>query len=336
MPITKPKTSAPPVPSSHPQTSSRCQPATPSDMFPPPLSQDTRLKRPLASRRTGGPRTAEGRARSSLNAIKHGGYVTASSAAQEFQATFSELVSRINPVGVVEEGVVNSLAVELFRLSMLGKLELERVQSAVHSEVSTLELAQALEYPWTKTHPDELRNPPELKALRSRIGSYLATQLGSLLSQCGPTPSAPEERTIEALRLAVDDMQLSGDDNANDLGAGDAHRDVEPYPEPAYLDELDRHMRELARGNELLRNGMALPSDTQPLVDYWLLRNYHRIEATRRDLQVAKLVEVLTSEGVRRARGHAMRQLDDCVRLLELLRGGPVDFGPARRARLKD
>lgn len=305
-------------------------------MFPPQLSQDTRLKRTLSSRRTGGPRTAEGRARSSLNAIKHGGYVTASSAAQEFQATFSELVSRINPVGVVEEGVVNSLAVELFRLSMLGKLELERVQSAVHAEVSTLELAQALEYPWTKTHPDELRNPSELKALRARIGNYLATQLGSLLSQCGTTPSAPEARTIEALRLAVDDMQISMGDDANDVGTGDTHLDDDTYAEPAYFDELDRHMRELARGNELLSNGMALPSDTQPLVDYWLLRNYHRIEATRRDLQVAKLVEILTSEGVRRARGHAMRQLDDCVRLLELLRGGPIDFGSARQARLKD
>lgn len=336
MPIIKPKITAPPPPSSRPESASRAQSATPSAVFPPALSQDTRLKRPLASRSTGGPRTAEGRARSSLNAIKHGGYVTASSAAQEYQATFSELVSRINPVGVVEEGVVNSLAVELFRLSMLGKLELERVQSAVHAEVSTLELAQALEYPWTKTHPDELRNPPELKALRARVGSYLATQLGSLLSQCGTMPSAPEARTIEALRLAVDDMQISLDDDANDSGAGDAHKDDGHHHEPAYIDELDRHMRELARGNELLSNGMALPSDTQPLVDYWLLRNYHRIEATRRDLQVAKLVEVLTSEGVRRARGHAMRQLDDCVRLLELLRGGPVDFGSAWRARLKD
>jgi hypothetical protein len=71
------------------------------------------------------PSTAEGRARSSLNAIKHGGCVTATSAAQEFQATFSELVSRITPVGVVEEGVVNALAVVLCRLSILGKLELE-------------------------------------------------------------------------------------------------------------------------------------------------------------------------------------------------------------------
>lgn len=131
-------------------------------------------------------------------------------------------------------------------------------------------------------------------------------------------------------------MHISDDGEANAPSTGDGYQDDEPYPEPAYLDELDRHMRELARGNELLSNGMALPSDMQPLVDYWLLRNYHRIEATRRDLQVAKLVEVLTSEGVRRARGHAMRQLDDCVRLLEFLRGGPVDFGSAWRARLKD
>ena len=304
-------------------------------MFPPPLSQDKRLKRPLTSRRTGGPRTAEGRARSSLNAIKHGGYVTASSAALEFQTTLSELISRINPVGVVEEGVVNSLAVELFRLSMLGKLELERVQAAVHAEVSPFELAQALGYPWIRSHPDELRNPPELSALRTRVGSYLTSQLGSLQSQCGSKPSVADTRKIEAIRLAVDDMNCGGDGDPNALGTGGLqHYSEEHYPEPAYLDELDLHMRELARVKDLHSSGIALPSGTQPFVDYWLLRNHHRIEATRRDIQVAKLVEVLTSEGVRRARGHAMRQLDDCVRLLELLRGGPVDLGSAHRARL--
>jgi hypothetical protein len=237
-------------------------------------------------------------------------------------------------VGVVEEGVVNSLAVELFRLSMLGKLELERVQAAVYAEVSPFELAQALGYPWIRSHPDELRNPPELKSLRERVGSYLSAHLGSLQSHCGSKPSAADTLKIDAIRLAVDDMNCVGDGDPNALGAGGLkHYSEEHYSEPACLDELDRHMRELARVKDLQSSGMALPSDTQPFVDYWLLRNHHRIEATRRDLQVAKLIDVLTSEGVRRARGHAMRQLDDCVRLLELLRGGPVDLGSAHRAR---
>ena len=47
---------------------------------PKPTQRDPRLKRPLNSRRTGGLNTSEGRARSSLNPVKHGGYVTAKTA----------------------------------------------------------------------------------------------------------------------------------------------------------------------------------------------------------------------------------------------------------------
>jgi hypothetical protein len=245
----------------------------------------------------------------------------------------SELITRINPIGVIEEGVVHSLAVELFRISMLGKFELERIQAALRAEVSTAELAQALDYPWLRSHPDELRNPPSICELRKRLSDYLTSQLSSLLTQHGASPSACEARKIDAFKLALEDMQGNVDDFPNE----DARADVEasldvPSPEPAYFDELDRHMREIVRTNELLNDTMALPSDTQPLVDYWLLRNFYRIEATRRELQVAGLLEGLTNENVRRARSHAMRQLDDCVRLLELLRGGPVTLGSPRLA----
>ena len=298
--------------------------------LPPPSRQDSRLKRPITSKRTGGPRTSEGRARSSLNAIKHGGYVTAKSAALEFQDTLDELVDRINPIGAVEVGIVNSLAVELFRLATLSKLEVERVQSAVLSEVSTLELGQSLDYPWLSTHPDELRNPPALEVLRARLRGYFFAQLGSLRSQCGTKPSESDLRTIEALSNAVEDMTSNSHTAPDDL----AHMDEGAGHEPAYLDELDRHMRMLAFGNDLIGKGMALPADLQPLVDYWLLRNYHRLEATRRELQVAQMVMLLTNDNVRRARSHSMRQLDDCLRLLELLRSKPLELGSRRPTRL--
>jgi hypothetical protein len=293
------------------------------DLGMPPLRQDSRLKRPIASLRTGGPHTSEGRARSSLNAIKHGGYVTAKTACLDYQQILGELTQRINPVGAVEEGVVESIAIELFRLSMLGKLEVERLQSAVCAEVGTLALAQALDYPWAQTHPDELRNPPQLATLRNRLAPYLESQLASLQAQCGASPSESDSRTIEALRLAVQDM-------AEGAGAGDDEPD-DTHPEPEYLDELDRHMRAVASGHDLLHNAMAVPADVQHLVDYWLYRNRRRIEATRRELQVAQMVMVLTSDGVRRARSHAMRQLDDCMHLLEILQGVPLDLGETSR-----
>jgi hypothetical protein len=93
---------------------------------PKPVSRDPRLKRPLNSRRTGSANTSEGRARSSLNAVKHGGYVTAKTADLAYHQILGELTQRINPVGAVEEGVVESIAIDLFRPSMLGKLEVER------------------------------------------------------------------------------------------------------------------------------------------------------------------------------------------------------------------
>jgi hypothetical protein len=202
---------------------------------PKPIQREERLKRPLNSRRTGEPNSSEGRARSSLNAVKHGGYVTAKSAGLGYRQILDELTQRINPVGAVEEGVVESIAIELFRLSMLGKLEVERLQSAVCAEVGTLALAQALDYPWAQTHPDELRNPPQLSTLRNRLAPYLESQLASLQAQCGASPSESYSRTIEALRLAVQDI-------AEGAGASDDETD-DTHPESEDLDELDRHMR---------------------------------------------------------------------------------------------
>ena len=300
------------------------------DLPPRPVEREARLKRPLNSNRTGGARTSEGRARSSLNAIKHGGYVTAKTAGLGYLQILDELTQRINPVGAVEETVVESLAVELFRLSMLGKLEVERLQSAVSAEVGSLELAQALDYPWAQTHPDELRNPPRRSTLRARLRSYFSAHLLSLKAKSGPNPSPADWQTIEALRLGVEDLCAPAPDGDDE----DAEVPSDSLRDPAYLDDLDRYMRDVAGSDDLLRQGMALPADVQPLVDYWLLRNYHRIEAKRRELQVAQMVMVLTNDGVRRARSQAMRQLDDCMHLLEILQGTALDLGATSRERL--
>ena len=102
----------------------------------------------------------------------------------------------------------------------------------------------------------------------------------------------------------------------------------------AILDDPEATPNDRFVAYDLLKNAMAVPADVQHLVDYWLYRNHRRIETTRRELQVAQMVMVLTSDGVRRARSHAMRQLDDCMHLLEILQGVPLDLGATSRDRL--
>ena len=80
----------------------------------------------------------------------------------------------------------------------------------------------------------------------------------------------------------------------------------------------------------MLADSMVLAVDLHHLVDYWLFRNSHRIEATRRELQLGQMVRILTDQQVGRARELAHRHVQQCIELLELLQARPVDLGGKR------
>ena len=277
--------------------------------------RDERLKRPLKSNRSGGPRTSEGRARSSLNAIKHGGYVTAKSASVAYQALRDELTIRISPIGAAEEGIVESLALELYSLTMLGRLEVERLQAATSAEVNLIELAQTLSYPWTRTHLEALRSPPSPSVLTARLLDFFEGHLHELEGQKAAGLSRADQLTVSAVGFFIDDLK---------------NERLEGSQEPDYLECLDRHVLTLGTGHAMLADSMALAVDLHHLVDYWLFRNSHRIEATRRELQVGQMVRTLTDQHVGRARDLAHRHVQQCIELLELLQASPVDLGGKR------
>ena len=277
--------------------------------------RDERLKRPLHSNRLGGPRTSEGRARSSLNAIKHGGYVTAKSASVAYQALRDELTIRICPIGAAEEGIVESLALELYRLTMLGRLEVERLQAATSAEVNLIELAQALSYPWARTHLEALRSPPSPAALRARLLDFFAGHHQELEGQKAAGLSNADQLTASAVGSFIDDLK---------------NERLEGGQEPDYLECLDRHVLTLGTGHAMLADSMFLAVDLHHLVDYWLFRNSHRIEATRRELQLGQMVRILTDQQVGRAHELAHRHVQQCIELLELLQARPVDLGGKR------
>ena len=226
-----------------------------------------------------------------------------------------ELTIRIGPVGAVEESIVESLALELYRLSMLGKLEVERLMAATTAEVSLIELAQALSYPWTRTHLEALRSPPSLSTLRARLVDFFKRHLDVLDGQHGAGLSKGDQLAASAVGSFIDDL---------------ANERLDEGQEPDYLECLDSHVLTLGTSHVMLADSMALAVDLQHLVDYWLYRNHQRIEATRRGLQVEQMVHILTDQHVGRARDLAHKQVQQCIALLEMLQARPIDLGGKR------
>jgi hypothetical protein len=91
-------------------------------------------QRPLPSRRSGGPRTAEGRRRSSQNACKHGLYtdegflegaaLELGEDPRQFQRLLKGLIAARRPVGALELAVVEDIALLLLKKARLDKAEL--------------------------------------------------------------------------------------------------------------------------------------------------------------------------------------------------------------------
>ncbi len=162
------------------------------------------LKRPLNSSRTSDLNTSEDRARSSLNAVKHGGYVTAKTAGLGYQQILDELTQRINPVGAVDR----HLALSTLNAGQAGgrAATVRGRRRGRHPRARAgARLPPGADAPRRATQ----RNPPQLA---NRLATFLESQLASLHAQRGGSPSDSDLRTIVALRHAVLDMSVDDDD----------------------------------------------------------------------------------------------------------------------------
>jgi hypothetical protein len=88
----------------------------------PPITQD-----PTPNTRTGGPRTPEGKARSSKNALKHGltarDVVVTPEERPEFEELLASYTAELSPCGVLEETLFNEIVHAAWNLRRLHRLE---------------------------------------------------------------------------------------------------------------------------------------------------------------------------------------------------------------------
>jgi len=151
---------------------------------------DKRIPRPAspkkaaASRANGaksrGPLSLEGKARSSMNALRHGGYTDAILLGNEdpadLEALYADFAARFNPIGLVEIGLVEEMAAAHWRIRRYW-----------FAESATLDMEMINHNPISKENVSSSPNPrvsplPSLTShpkARKRWSSTIASNPGS-------------------------------------------------------------------------------------------------------------------------------------------------------------
>jgi hypothetical protein len=118
-----------------------------------------RLKRTLG-RRSGGPRTPEGRASASKNSLTHGAYAARLPDSVEFLAYRDQARVELSPSGLLEATLSDALAHDAFKVDRLREIEMSCLMRATNKGLDTIEIARRMNFPWAQNHHELLSQPP--------------------------------------------------------------------------------------------------------------------------------------------------------------------------------
>ena len=269
--------------------------------------RDSRIGRHEPIRRSGGPRTQEGRAVASRNALTHGAYAMPPSSSDEYGQHLVQTERYFNPSGPVQSHLVDQIAHEIWRLGTIGRYERCAVSMLEASEPGAALIASAVGFPYGPEHHHLLCRPDDL-VLRSRLSWRLDDMGLSAGEGLGPLPEL-----ARALRRP--------------------HPGPDIDAEEALMRRVDDALR-LGRSGGALHARLAGPGGPELLAEYWVLRNHDAIARERWALVNARVLELLSRPALVRARQSSaatLLKLHDRLMLLQQTHPHGVPVHGARR-----
>lgn len=155
-------------------------------------SASPRIKRMMPGHfeRSGGPNSREGKARSSQNSLRHGGYVSPSSDSEKLALIEQGLRKQFHPQTPHQDLLVKELARAHHGLALMGDLMDENLALGADTPPNALALSARVDYPWPD-HASELIDPPDALVLQRELGRLLLKQLGEHpVTHPNPEPQA--------------------------------------------------------------------------------------------------------------------------------------------------
>jgi hypothetical protein len=259
------------------------------------------------SRRSGGPKTAQGKAKASKNSIDHGAYAVKRPETDSYYA-YAELIHReLRPIGPLQQEMADSAAYDAFKSMRLREIERRDLLRAEQEQVSTKKLAELTGFPWADTHHELLAEPINQALLQKSIHRSwrsFAAPKGDVGSPEGR--STPDRMVVELYDEGCKVLSSPG---------------LVQFIEEGFFARLDVVMLEARTQQNYLGRRIHEQRSEMLLVQYWLYRNAARVSQCIHKLHDDKIVDVLSDERIVRAKAHVSNSLRNNIATLAALKG---------------
>ena len=254
---------------------------------PPAYSGDERLSR--RRKRSGGPRTEQGRAVAAMNSTKHGGYARALPESNEFYLLGMQVERELSPRGVIEQRLASNIAHSIHKADLIEAYERDRVTAAHSRPLDPSLVAQRVGFPFGQPYRQLLVEPINMVRLQRKLFKQWEN-LARPPSPDGPRSLArlPDSRVSRLYRKGLAALGKGGRPQALLY---------------EFYEELDIVMSEAQAQLNYLGQRAHQQDEELMFVLYWLFRNAEVVNACIKEIRAELAIEVIQDEKLARVKG---------------------------------
>ena len=275
--------------------------------------EEPRLKRRL-SKRSGGPRTPEGKSKTSQNATTHGGYVTPLRVSDEFCHFEQGVFGNLEPIGTIETELASQIASTLWRCKLMREYIDNELDAVEFDDVVNRQLATETDFPFEVRYHYLLNVNENENFRRQRFVKFWSTSCDEL---SGPS-------SADAIVAACDGrVREIFQETLQVMGLPDMHQAMHEK----FFDSLDRVMLEANECRNSLGIKLKQLDDLTELVNYWIYRNSLKISAARKRIREREAIRIMCDPNIERAQSTANYTLTKQLNTYWLLKNTEMNTG---------
>lgn len=271
-----------------------------------PRTTDDRLKRRLP--RSGGPRTAEGKARSSLNSLKHWAYANPSLLTlRDGYYDFANAVKvELQPQGQLETATADSIAHEAFRNKLIEETEMHRVRASEYKRLDPGEVALRMGFPFAEEYQYLLVEPMNsVQLLKDFLADWHELAAPPVAAAGGGLETNDDSKVVKIYKTASEMMERA---------------QINPHCYGEFLETIDAVMVAAMRGQNYLGRRISERGKEIMLVHYWLIVNKTELSICTNDMRCEHKLGILTDDKLSRAKRHVNANLNSSLNQLAAIR----------------